>query len=376
VTLKSGSYWIAVCQTARFGGVRNRGRACSIDPRGLREAGPTLQRGGKVPTATYRRKRRCVNPAGPETVEIIKRQAFSPIPREPRVEQERIQRATSDPNPAALDDGSPSPSTTGPSISAVDNGLLDPNLLCSKNSISRSSPPAASQDITTTQEDEEDESELPSLDSLLGLDSTRPHSDSEDALNQMSLTELALPTQGSAEVPGPGGVPILQELSDHEFDAQAPLTTDAREARRLAAFTFKAKPILTSGNSPTFKRSNHGTDKCPGCGADVRLSPKRRLKRLSARQQRAFCEAHKLKDKLKAAKTEWALRKYPRIDWRKLDARLQKFSPVLRAILNGATPSFYRSELESAVTRRVNPKFRCMENARVGYYGPRGQQVM
>ena len=108
----------------------------------------------------------------------------------------------------------------------------------------------------------------------------------------------------------------------------------------------------------------------------MRLSPKRRLKRLSARQQRAFCEAHKLKDKLKAAKTEWALRKYPRIDWRKLDARLQKFSPALRAILNGATPSFYRSELESAVARRVNPKFRCMENATAGYYGPRGQQVM
>ena len=50
------------------------------------------------------------------------------------------------------------------------------------------------------QDDEEDESELPSLDSLMGLDSTRPHSNSEDALNQMSLTKSALPTQGSAEV--------------------------------------------------------------------------------------------------------------------------------------------------------------------------------
>jgi hypothetical protein len=48
VTLKSGSYWIiAVCQVARFRGVRNRGRACSIDPRGLRETGPTLQRGAR-----------------------------------------------------------------------------------------------------------------------------------------------------------------------------------------------------------------------------------------------------------------------------------------------------------------------------------------
>jgi hypothetical protein len=56
----------------------------------------------------------------------------------------------SDPNPAVITDGSSSLFITGPSISAVDDGLLDPNLLCSKNLTSRSSPPAASQDITTT----------------------------------------------------------------------------------------------------------------------------------------------------------------------------------------------------------------------------------
>ena len=215
---------------------------------------------------------------------------------------------------------------------------------------------------------------------MLGLNSTRPHSDSEDALNQKSLTESTLQIQGWAEAPGPNGVPILQELSDHEFDAQAPLISEAREARRLAAFALEDKPVLTSGNSSTSKRADHSTDKCPGCGADVHPSSKRQLKRLSARQQRAFCEAHKLKeklkDKLKAAKTEWALRGYPRIGWRRLDARLQKLSPALRATLNGATPSFYRLELESAVTRRANPKFHCMENATAGFYGPRGQQVM
>jgi hypothetical protein len=235
--------------------------------------------------------------------------------------------------------------------------------------------PAASQDITTAQDDEEDESELPSLDSLLGLDSTRPHSDSEDALNQRSLTESALPTQGSAEVPGPTSVSILQEPSNREFDAQA-LISDAREARQLAAFAPKDKQVLTPGSSSTSKRSGHGTDKCPGCRADVPPSSKHRRKRLSARQQRAFCEAHKQTDKLEAAKTEWAVRGYPRIGWRRLDARLQKFSRALRGILNGAIPSFYRLELESAVAGRVNPKFRCMENATAGYYGPRGQRVM
>jgi hypothetical protein len=38
--------------------------------------------------------------------------------------------------------------------------------------------------------------ELPSLDSLLGFDSTRPHSDSDDALNQKSLTLSTLQIQG------------------------------------------------------------------------------------------------------------------------------------------------------------------------------------
>lgn len=38
--------------------------------------------------------------------------------------------------------------------------------------------------------------ELPSLDSLLGFDSTPPHSDSDDALNQKSLTLSTLQIQG------------------------------------------------------------------------------------------------------------------------------------------------------------------------------------
>ena len=342
-------------------------------PKGTKRDWPDAAAGGEVPTATYRRKRRCVNPAGPETAETTKPQAFSPIPRDPRVEQGKIQMTASGPNPAVPNDGSSSPSTTGLSTSAIDNGLLDPDLLCSKNSTSRSSPPAASQDITTAQEDE---NELPSLDSLLGLDSTRPHSDSEDALNQRSLTKSAFLIQGSTEVPGPISVSILQEPSDRKFGAQAPLISDAREARGLAAFAPEDKQALTPGSSSTSKRSGHSIDKCPECGADVPPSSKRRRKRLSARQQRAFCEAHKRKDKLEAAKTEWALCGYPRIDWQKLDARLQTFSPALCGILNGTTPSFYLSELESAVTARVKPKFCCMENTTAGYYGPRGQQVM
>jgi hypothetical protein len=55
----------------------------------------------------------------------------------------------SNPNPAVFNDGSSSPSIVGPSTSTVDNNFLDPDLLCSKNLTSRSSPPTASQDIIT-----------------------------------------------------------------------------------------------------------------------------------------------------------------------------------------------------------------------------------
>jgi hypothetical protein len=236
--------------------------------------------------------------------------------------------------------------------------------------------PAASQDITAAQGVEEAETELPSLESLLGFDPTGPHSNSEDALNHNSLTASTLQVQGRAEVPGPTGVPILQEPSDREFDAQAPLVSGAGEARWPAAFALEDKPVLMSGNSSASKRSDHSTDKYPGCGADVRPSSKRQLKRLSARQQRAFCEAHKLKDKLKAAKIEWALRKYPRIGWRRLDARLQKFSPCPPRYFELSDPVVLPLGTKVGRYKEGKPQFRCMENATAGYYGPRGKEVM
>jgi hypothetical protein len=243
----------------------------------------------------------------------------------------------------------PSPFKTSP----------DPDPGRSKNSTARSSSPADSQDIIAAQDDEESETELPSLDSLLGLNPTYSHSNSEDTLRHNSLTTSTPQVQGRAEVPG------------SELDAQAPPASGVCEARWSAAFALEDKPV-TSGNSPTSKRLGHSTGKCPECGADVRPSPKRQPKRLSARQRRAFCEAHRQK----AAKTEWTRRRYPQIKWGRLDARLQQFSPALRDILNRETWSFYRSELRLAAAKGVKRQFRCMDNATAGYYGPRGKQVM
>jgi hypothetical protein len=80
-------------------------------------------------------------------------------------------------------------------------------------------------------------------------------------------------------------------------------------------------------------------------------------------------EAHKLK----AAKAERTLRKYPWSSRPEFGARLRKFSPTLHGVLDGTILSFYRPELKLAVARRVNPKLRRMENAMAGYYGPCGE---
>lgn len=131
------------------------------------------------------------------------------------------------------------------------------------------------------------------------------------------------------------------------------------------------RPLPASGDSSVAKQSDHITVKCPICRTDV-LPSKNQSKRVNVRQQIAFCNAHKLKD----SETEWARRGYPRIGWRRLSRRLGKFSSALRAILKGDLPSFYRSELESAVAKKEGRRYRCIENSTAGYYGPRGQQIM
>ena len=59
-----------------------------------------------------------------------KSQAFSSTPREPRVEQRRIQTGMSNLSPAIFDDRSPSPLTTCPSTCAVeDRSPFTPSLM-------------------------------------------------------------------------------------------------------------------------------------------------------------------------------------------------------------------------------------------------------
>jgi hypothetical protein len=101
-------------------------------------------------------------------------------------------------------------------------------------------------------------------------------------------------------------------------------------------------------------------------------SIKKPSKRSNSQKEAELCRARELED----AKTEWTQRGYPTICWRRLNSRLWGFSSALRDVLGGIVPSFYRTELESAVAKKVRHKYRCMENATAGYYGPRGQQIL
>lgn len=149
---------------------------CTESTKGPKRDRPDAAAEDEVRTATYRRKRRRVNQAGPnlaiallpimrhrsidDTEGIIKTQVLSLIPPKPRVEQRGIQSSTSNQKPVVLDDGSPSPSTSCPSASAVDDkspltpfirvgpkpseSSSDRDLWCLENATSRSSFPAAS----------------------------------------------------------------------------------------------------------------------------------------------------------------------------------------------------------------------------------------
>jgi hypothetical protein len=198
------------------------------------------------------------------------------------------------------------------------------------------------------------------------LDTSTPQSDGEDELDPTPQVD------GWVEVLSPDGTLILQELSDHEAETRAPHTDAAGKEQRRAMQFPQDKPVSASHNRLAPRESDLVTINCPICGTGVLQSSKIPKRRLNVRQQIAFCNAHKVKD----AKFEWARRGYPRIGWRTLNSRFEKFSSSLRRTLNGDSPSFYRSELESAVARKECVKYRCMENATAGYYGPRGQQIM
>lgn len=136
-----------------------------------------------------------------------------------------------------------------------------------------------------------------------------------------------------------------------------------------------SSPLSTPPSSP-------GIPVCPVCEVPVDrefLEEFNSGKRLKSRQQLRFCKAHKAR----SAKSEWAARGYPEIEWSKFDQRLRTYHPIIDAIVKGKRPSFYRNATEDRMNQSKFTTIKQMygDNASVeefspGYYGSRGARAM
>ena len=141
-------------------------------------------------------------------------------------------------------------------------------------------------------------------------------------------------------------------------------------------------PIITSEDLPNFEAKPRPTV-CPMCKQPVNQSYLEQFtevgKRMSLRQQSEFCKAHKER----TAESEWAERKYPKIDWHQLDARIVKFHGLMDDILSRRKSSFYRNvfedSLKSGKSRTIQERLTRgdeIEGMSPGYYGGRGAKLM
>lgn len=207
-----------------------------------------------------------------------------------------------------------------------------------------------------------------------------PHSDLLTEMAQGYSDERSLSTPDQPDWPSSHVASSIPGSSDLGRDIQCLDAKGVEPKLELPIYSGQHGPILISDSNseatPTSECCVNTTYQCPCCGASVSQPSQRQLESMNAPQQKAFCEAHKRQDKLRAAELEWARRGYPRIGWRRLDVRIRRVLPVLRGILDGEISSSYLSQLNSVRGRRAAPKTSNIGNSKAGYYGPRGSQMM
>lgn len=121
---------------------------------------------------------------------------------------------------------------------------------------------------------------------------------------------------------------------------------------------------------------------CPVCKDQVDrefLEEFNNGKRLRSRQQFRFCKAHKAR----SARSEWAAKGFPKIDWHNFDRRLQKYHPIIDDILKGTRASFYRNaaedmmnQLKVMTVQHMWDDTASVDGLSPGYYGSRGARAM
>jgi hypothetical protein len=117
---------------------------------------------------------------------------------------------------------------------------------------------------------------------------------------------------------------------------------------------------------------------CPICDKVIDDEFADRVKALEGKpykQQEDLCIAHKKR----TAERDWVERGYPTIDWEGLDRRIEGHFPMLKDMLLGEQPSFYRNQVESSEGKRDNIRLTASSNMAAlssGYYGGKGSDQM
>ncbi|KAI2781661.1 RTC4-like domain-containing protein [Daldinia loculata] len=118
------------------------------------------------------------------------------------------------------------------------------------------------------------------------------------------------------------------------------------------------------------------TARCPMCHevVDAELLAKHSDHgRMNIKKQAAFCRLHKRR----AALDSGARKGYPKINWEKLNTRLDMYQGLLKEILEGTRQSHYRELLRENVEAGKNRTLlKTDDSLTPGYYGPHGLRVM
>lgn len=114
---------------------------------------------------------------------------------------------------------------------------------------------------------------------------------------------------------------------------------------------------------------------CPWCGEEVDQQLladfSKGKERLTVTMQTTFCRKHKKH----SAETIYRQKGYPKVDWKTIESRFEKYRPDLLEIIDGSSSHFRRAH-EKSINAGKGRMMREEDNMNPGYYGPRGLTVM
>ena len=220
-----------------------------------------------------------------------------------------------------------------------------------------------------------------------GTDSSQPKSEIHDAMaasaDILGMIEQGDPLHLSGGVAtGHGTLPVQIPESEKETSEGDPCLIGEPtflDANRQQDSPFHQDSRPTMSSRPSDAQSDA---KCPLCGTVVDKLWYEGItggKRLTMRQQAAFCREHKIK----SAHEQWRRRGFPDIDWSHFDQRLESYHPQIEEMLRGDKSSFYRNVFEDTVragkTRTLKQAMlqgADVEDMTPGYYGSRGAKMV